>query len=671
MKANSCITLLAALHVTSAALDKTALSQQYFGNDAAWYLSRIPFFESSNKQLTDVYYYRWQIYRSHQRDTGSTGFISTEFLDDVGWQTGPWGSLNDAAGFHLTEGRWCRDRRFREDYARFMYSSQSNPRQYTEWMADSIWKTYLVDGNVDAAIARLGDMQNVWDAWNDALDQSKGLYWVEPLRDATEYTINSIDASNGQDGFGGGQAFRPSINSYQYANARAIAQIATLKGNSQSVVDKYNGLADNLKKRVQSELWNSQFQHFVDRSYQNNDYVKYYNFIRGRELVGYAPWGYDLPDDNATYASAWKHMLNTNELKGEHGLRTVEPSYQYYMRQYRYEGTRRECQWNGPVWPYQFTQVLTALANVLDHYPNTRSSINIADYTSAFITYANLHTNNVQGGLNLEENYDPATGDRIVGLDRSNHYFHSGYIDNILSGLVGIRARADDVLEVNPLADPSQISFFRADTIAYHGHDIAVQWDKTGSRYGRQGLVVEVDGRIVASSNSLTRLTVAVSRNKLPNYSTPIAKSIQALSSTRYPSGSVSVTNADIARVHDAIDGRVMFWPQSTAANGWDSPAGNGVDVWYQIDFGASTSTSRTEIAFFVDTAQGFDVPASYKVQVYNGSAWVDVSGAKYASAVANGITNASWNVATANMVRLVFRAKDGVKVRLVEFKLY
>ena len=45
----------------------------------------------------------------------------------------------------------------------------------------------------------------------------------QPLLDATEYTISSIDASGGKDGFRGGDSFRPSINAYMYANARAIA----------------------------------------------------------------------------------------------------------------------------------------------------------------------------------------------------------------------------------------------------------------------------------------------------------------------------------------------------------------------------------------------------------------------------------------------------------------
>lgn len=346
MKVQNILSVFAFTQHVQAALNIDALAKQYFGNDALWYRNRIPFFESSDTQITDVYYYRWKIFRTHQRDLGANGYISTEFLDDVSWQTKPWASLNDATGFHLLEGRWCRDRRFKEDYATFIYSSNSNTRQFSESMAAAVWQGYLVDGVAEDAIKRLDSMQSVFKAWDDSYDTSKALYWVEPLRDATEYTISSIDATNGQDGFFGGYSFRPSINSYQYANAKAIARLATLKGGLQNVVDTYEAKATAIKGRVQNALWNSTFEHFIDRFQVNNDYVKYWDPIRGRELVGFVPWTHDLPDDTVQYAHAWQHALNSSQLAGPHGLRTVEPSYQYYMRQYRYEGINPECQWS-------------------------------------------------------------------------------------------------------------------------------------------------------------------------------------------------------------------------------------------------------------------------------------------------------------------------------------
>ena len=670
----SAFALLPLLSRVQGALDGDALSKQYFGNDAPWYRDRIPFFETSDKDITDVYYYRWNIFRAHQRDLGANGFISTEFLGDVGWQTKPWASLNDATVFHLLEGRWCRDRRFKEDYATFMFSSNSNTRQFSESMAASVYKGYLVDGVAADATARLDAMKSVYNAWQDAFDTSKGLYYVEPLRDATEYTISSIDATNGQDGFTGGNAFRPSINAYQYDNARSIALLAKLKGGDDNTFTTYNQRAEEIKSRVQNDLWNSTFEHFVDRFQVNNQYVKYWDFIRGRELVGFVPWAHDLPDDTSEFAKAWKHALDTNEFAGPHGLRTVGPTYQYYMRQYRYEGTQPECQWNGPVWPFQTTQVLTGLANFLDHYPNGTSTgvISKGDYTKILQQYAKLHYNPERGNiLDLEEDYYPDTGYPIVGLKRSPHYFHSGFIDSVLSGFVGIRPSAGDSLEVNPAAEATAISYFRADSIIYHGHEIAVQWDGDGSRYGSAGFKVEVDGQEVASSSTLSRLSVPLNRTTPPAIARKIAKSIKLSTDTAFPVGSASDSGADAASLYGAIDGRIWFFPETDVANGWSTPAGNGTEVWYQIDFNSSTAVSSAEIAFFANDEQGFETPKSYRIQAASDDSWFDVSDSKYAEPVANGITEASWSEVNSNKVRILFTLTDGKKARLVEFKLF
>jgi len=660
-----------------AKLNASILATRYFTNDSAWYLDRIPLFESSIPALDEVYYYRWSIFRAHQRDLGNAGYISTEFLNDVSWQTNPGASLNDATGFHLLEGRWCRDRRFKDDYAKFMYGTTSNAHQFSESMADAVWQSYLVDGVKSTAISLLGSMQSTFTGWNGSLtqgsfDNSKGLYWVEPLADATEYSISSIDASGGTDGFRGGHSFRPSINSYQYANARAIANIAELQGDRR-LADTYNSQAESIKRSVQNSLWNSTFQHFMDRYRTTNNYVKQWDFISGRELVGYVPWAHDLPDDNLTYARAWKHILNTEELAGPFGLRTVEPSYKYYMRQYRYEGTKPECQWNGPVWPYQTTQALKGMANLLDHYPNSAGIVTTSDYTRLLVQYARLHYNPTRGGtLNLEEDYDPATGRPIVGLSRSLHYFHSGFNDLILTGLVGIRPRADDILEINPLAHPAMVSYFRAERIIYHGHDISVQWDDTGARYGSQGLLVEVDGSVVAKASGLTRLVVNITRQTPPPVKRPLAVSVQLQADSKWPQGSVSTTNSDVKKVHSAIDGRVWFFPEPEASNGWDTAIGNGngSEIWYQIDFGGNMQVSNAEIGFFANNAQGFDVPESYRIQIYDGTLWKDLSSIIYAPLVANGITKASWDATTTNRIRLYFLLKRGAKARLVEFKV-
>lgn len=590
--------------------------------------------------------------------------------------------------FHLGEGRWLRDRRYAHDYVDFMYTYHSesatygNDRHFSEAIADAAWRVYLVDGDLSSISPYLSAMETIFDQWEDHYDSTKFLYFIEPLLDATEYTISSIDASGGLDGFTGGDAFRPSINSFQYANARAIANLALATGDTATAAT-YNARAEALQGNFTASLWNSTFEHFIDRYYVSNEYVTYWDFIRGRELVGLTPWAWDVVPDEAVYAEAWQHALDTADLRTPAGLSTVEPSYEYYMRQYRYDAAsgKKECQWNGPIWPFQTTSVLNALSNLLDHY--NQSVITTSDYVTLLRLYAELHYND--GQLNLVEDYYPNNGSALVELARSPHYFHSGFIDLILGGLVGIRPRSDDVLEINPLVDAS-VTWFRVDNVLYHGHNVSVQWDVDGSHYGTTGLVVAVDGVHVNASSTLTRLVSAIDAATPNTIDRPLAKSVQWQSDSTYPVGNASVAGADTEQIHDAIDGRVWFW--TDIVNGYDSAVGDGTtSQWFSVDFGAQTDISRAEVAFYEGSQPGtytyadgtyaavngtFAVPVSYYVQYQNDSGvWTNVTTAVSDAALANGITNVAWASVTTTSVRLVFTPASDTQVRLVEFKVF
>jgi hypothetical protein len=655
---------IAAARGSAEGIDLDAVAQQRFGNDAAWYRDRIPFFQSSDPLIDDVYYYRWQLVRAHQRDLGESGYITTEFADDVGWQREPFASLNDATGFHLNELRWLNDRRFAADYIDYMAGAGGNDRHFSDYMADSVWSWYLVDGDQAEAIRHLAAMQRLYDAWFDHFDWSKTLYWIEPLLDATEYTVSSIDASGGADGFRGGDAFRPSINAYMFANARALSRMTALAGDPAASAD-YAARAAAIKARVQDSLWNPMLQHFTDRYKVDNQHVRYWEPIRARELVGYVPWAFDLPDDDARYSAAWSHLLAADGFAGAAGLRTVEPGYAYYMRQYRYLDRHPECQWNGPVWPYQTTQVLTGMINLLDHY--TQATVTRADFLRLMRQYAQLH---YQGGrLDLEEDYHPDTGKPIVGLDRSHHYFHSGFNDLILTGIVGIRPRADDVLEVNPLLPSPKASatmrWFRAERVPYHGHLVSVTYDADGRKFGRgAGLRIAVDGEEVARRATLARVTVPLTRADNAPLARPIDRAVQ-LERGGFPKLTAS-SGTDPEALHDAVDGRTWFFPE--LVNGW-APDGPEPQPWVALDLGQARTLERAELAFFADGTR-FAAPVSYRLQVRRGEAWHDLQTTQDAP-VANGITRVRWTPTAARELRLVVTKPAGRTVRLVELKLF
>ncbi|HNC31275.1 MAG TPA: hypothetical protein PKX08_14780, partial [Cyclobacteriaceae bacterium] len=55
------VALSACSTVEKPPIDHKNLASEYFAEDAAWYESNIPFFECSDKEIEQVYYYRWKL----------------------------------------------------------------------------------------------------------------------------------------------------------------------------------------------------------------------------------------------------------------------------------------------------------------------------------------------------------------------------------------------------------------------------------------------------------------------------------------------------------------------------------------------------------------------------------------------------------------------------------
>ena len=112
---------------------------QHIPNAAAWAFLRanIPLLDCPDKELEEIFYFRWWTFRKAIKQTPD-GFIITEFLPTVGW-AGKHNSINCAAGHHLHEGRWLSDPKFLDDYTTFWFRKGGNIRSYSCWIADSIW----------------------------------------------------------------------------------------------------------------------------------------------------------------------------------------------------------------------------------------------------------------------------------------------------------------------------------------------------------------------------------------------------------------------------------------------------------------------------------------------------------------------------------------------------
>lgn len=648
------------------------MAKEHFGNDGPWFEANIPFFDCSDPEITQVYYYRWQLYKSHIRDLGDRGFIVIEFLNDVGWAKAPYQSLNDATAFHIREGRWLKDRRYVDDYIDYMYTGGGNDRHFSEAIADAVYAHYLVNGDRVFATKHLDVMQHDFHLWDDHYDFSKDLYFIEPILDATEYSIASMDASGGRDGFLGGHAFRPTINSFMFANAVAIGKLAALAGD-RGTAGYFAKMAESIRESVERNLWNEQMTHFVDRFKADNRFVHYWDFIRGRELAGYVPWYFDLPDNDPKFAASWRHLLSPDQFAGPYGLRTVEPSYQYYMVQHRYDGPtgQPECQWNGPCWPFDTTLVLGGMANLLNDY--SQDVVHTGDYVRLLKQYAHQHYLN--GKLNLQEDYNPDTGNVIVGLPRSNHYNHSGYVDLVISGLAGLRPRPDNTLEVNPLvpADAGTadgIAYFCLENVLYHGQLVTILYDRDGKHYGKgAGLSVYVNGEQSVAPSALGKKLIEI---QLPPAARSVTHPVNVAVNIResgFPVPTASI-NSDPAALYQAIDGRVWFYPN--VRNFWSSSGSQAAEDWYALDFGRKISIRSAEL-YFYDDGTHFKAPIRYSLQYWTGGEWATVPNMRRTPQIpiGDGLNTADLAPLQTSKLRAVFRNQGDAATVLVEIRVF
>ena len=470
----------------------------YIGNQAAWdwMEQNIPFFESSDKAIEEMYYFRWWTFRKHIVKTPE-GFVITEFLPNVPW-AGKFNTISGSAGHHFYEGRWLRDRSYLRDYARFWFEKDGNPRLYSFWAADALRSWALVTHDQELAIDLYPKLAANYEQWERTHRGSNGLFWQIDDRDGMEISI-------------GGSGYRPTINSYMYGDAMALADITKWAGKSDRSIE-FRLKAAKIRALVESRLWDETAGFF--KTLPRGDAQQ---LVDVRELIGYVPWYFNLPD--AGYEVAWKQLMDPRGFYAPYGPTTAEQRHPRFMFHYPHE-----CLWNGPSWPFATSQTLTAMANLLNNY--RQDYVSKDDYLKLLRIYTrSQHLKLADGKVRpfIDEDLDPNSGEwtarnilhnmtepeerRIGGKDRGGDYNHSTYNDLIITGLVGLRPRIDEIAEVNPLIPDGSMDYFCLDNVRYHGWDLTILYDRSGTHYGKgRGLRVYADGKEIGSASGLTWL---------------------------------------------------------------------------------------------------------------------------------------------------------------------
>ena len=457
-----------------------------------WMTQNIPLFDCPDRGFEEMWYFRWWTLRKHIRQT-PVGYAMTEFLVPRSYAD-QYNLIASGVGHHIHESRWLRDTIYLDQIMNTWYKgNEGNPMKkianYSSWMAHSLWGRYLVDGRKDWIVSMLPSLEWEYNHWETTHTREGGLYWQADVQDAMEETIS------------GGRKkkyLRPSINAYMYGNAYAIGKIFAL-ADSVAKSRTYFAKAEDLSEKVHAKLWNEQHQFFETHRIDSSANV--------REAIGFLPWYTHMAYDEPKYSVAWLQAGDPKGFSAPYGQTTAERRHPLF----RTHGTGK-CEWDGAVWPFATSQTLTALANFINDYTNVPSGFPTGDPDSLYFAELEkyMQSQHMRGKPYIGEYLDETTGYWLKGdQERSRYYNHSTWNDLIITGLCGLRPRADNTLQVNPLLPKGKWDYFCLDNVLYHGHNLTIVWDQDGSRYhAGKGLRIYVDGQLKGQRNDLGKLVI-------------------------------------------------------------------------------------------------------------------------------------------------------------------
>ena len=508
---------------------------QAIPNDRAWQWMKdnVPLFDCPDRGFEEMWYFRWWTLRKHIEQT-PVGYAMTEFLVNRSYAD-QYNLIASGVGHHIHESRWLRDTTYLDQIMNTWYhGNDGQPMKklpnYSSWIAHSLWGRYLVDGRKQWIVSMLPSLEWEYNLWESTHTREGGLYWQADVQDAMEETIS------------GGRRkkyLRPSINSYMYGNAMAVGHIALLAGDDAKAQVYFDKAAD-LREKAHAKLWNDRHAFFETHRIDSSANV--------REAIGFLPWYTHMAKDEARYAAAWRQAADPQGFSAPYGLTTAERRHPLF----RTHGVGK-CEWDGAVWPFATSQTLTALANFANDYTARPSATPVpSSAATAPVPAASpaglsapvpagssagpsapmpaaspaglpldslffsemekyMQSQHMRGKPYIGEYLDETTGYWLKGdQERSRYYNHSTWNDLVITGLCGLRPRADRTIEVNPLLPADKWPYFCLDNVPYHGHFLTIVWDRDGSRYhAGRGLRVYVDGKLMGHRPTIGKLLLA------------------------------------------------------------------------------------------------------------------------------------------------------------------
>lgn len=143
---------------------------------------------------------------------------------------------------------------------------------------------------------------------------------------------------------------------------------------------------------------------------------------------------------------------------------------------------------------------------------------------------------------------------------------------------------------------------------------------------------------------------------------------------------------SNLALSATAVCSFTSSWESCAAINNGDEPASSNIPGpnqgtrwgnwnqtgthWAELQWSSAQSIKRADVYFF-DDDQGIDMPSSWKLQYWNGSAYVDVPGASAYTLLKNQYNTINFTAVSTTRLRVVLTGNGSFSVGLLEVKAF
>lgn len=311
-----------------------------------------------------------------------------------------------------------------------------------------------------------------------------------------------------------------------------------------------------------------------------------------------------------SYANpSFRELFDPEGFQAPFGPTTLERRNEYYMAT---KPTSYCCYWNGQSWPYSTSHVLKSLAAA--HRVGSLSTT-AEQYYQYLSIYATTQHDSYGRPFVAEAHYPEIDAWSAYESNHSEHYDHSRYNDDVITGLLGLVPRSDNMLQISPIV-PQNWTYFAIENVAYHGHLVTYLYDSDGSRYNNGGgLSIFVDGQKIHNSSERSAMV------SLPSNGTHNSETATPVNIAANPYGLGYFPNATATNTfeHDSIwkpiDGFVFydFMPD----NRWTNNQSWSPNDTYGITFARPRTFSSVTLAIYADRTDGGAVDCPRAVEIW------------------------------------------------------